>query len=376
MELNARHVCVATGSRPHTPDTFRSSPGAARVPLNFTATSRIVTSTEMGNMLDMPKAVAIIGGGIIAVEYATVLSKLGVGVSLLCKENEFLPFLEEELRETLRRRMRRSHVLFVTEDVKDIEVDPAFVKISLQTPTPSTGEPVSSSATAAAVVGRNKTPVERKLKVDLLLYSSGRDANSEGLGLDAVGVTLGSYGRIAVDSRTYRTSSPCAIYAVGDVIGPPGLASAAQHQARSLVDHLFGKKSAFAKRQRASFGNKDAVTQVTQSSHNDDDDNNYDDDLDVERDNYFASPAVSGSEGDHPATLFGDEFTSTNVPLTLWTMPEIASVGLTLKQAMAREASRRQQSGRTRVFLEGKACFKETARGRLTGDTDGFLKVV
>jgi pyruvate/2-oxoglutarate dehydrogenase complex dihydrolipoamide dehydrogenase (E3) component len=66
-------------------------------------------------------------------------------------------------------------------------------------------------------------------QVDLVLYSGGRDANSEGLGLEAVGVSTKKYGRIAVD-KTYKTTSPKSIYAVGDVTGPPGLASSAQQQ--------------------------------------------------------------------------------------------------------------------------------------------------
>ena len=111
--------------------------GQSEIPLDFRKGSRIVTATEMGGLMDIPSSVAIYGGGVIAVEYATVLSKLGVGVSLICKENDFVPFLEAELREALKRRMRRSHVLFVHEAIKDIEIDPvngSYVKVSLHPP--------------------------------------------------------------------------------------------------------------------------------------------------------------------------------------------------------------------------------------------------
>ena len=71
----------------------------------------------------IPGSVAIIGGGVVAVEYATVFSQLGVGVSLLCKEENFLPFLESEIRSQLRARMAQQHVLFVSDDVEDISID-------------------------------------------------------------------------------------------------------------------------------------------------------------------------------------------------------------------------------------------------------------
>ena len=194
------------------------------------------------------------------VEYATVLSKLGVGVSLLCTDDEFLPFLESEIRESLKRRMRRNHVLFVPEAIKGIEIDPvnaSFVKVSLQAPkpkisvnaviptpsatsiastvfgavasilTPPSQETVTATATATTTEGEARPGlkrVERQLKVDMVLCSTGRDANSEGLGLDKVHCNIGQYGRIQIDSNQ-KTTATSEIYAVGDVIGPPGTAT-------------------------------------------------------------------------------------------------------------------------------------------------------
>ena len=91
----------------HRPTTLPRS----NVPLPF-AKMRVVCATEMGGLVTLPSAVAIIGGGVIAVEYATVLAQLGVGVSLICSEKEFLPCLEQELRASLKKRMQRN-VLFV-----------------------------------------------------------------------------------------------------------------------------------------------------------------------------------------------------------------------------------------------------------------------
>jgi len=78
---------------------------------------------------------------------------------------------------------------------------------------------------------------EEEVAVDLCLYSGGRDANSEKIGCEHVGVEIGKYGRVLVD-RDFRTANP-RIFAIGDVVGPPGLASFAQQAARVVTDLLF-----------------------------------------------------------------------------------------------------------------------------------------
>ena len=97
----------------------------------------------------------------------------------------------------------------------NIEVEEDSIKVSLE-PRISTGQ-------------QKRILPERKLKVDLVMYSGGRDANSEGLGCENLGINITKYGRIVVDDLC-RTTSKHNIFAVGDVIGPPGLASAAQQQ--------------------------------------------------------------------------------------------------------------------------------------------------
>ena len=153
--------------------------------------------------------------------------------------------------------MRRNHVLFVPEAIKGIEIDPvnaSFVKVSLHAPKPkevdSAANPIptlSATSIASTVFGAvasiitppsqetvTATPtltevrprlkrVERQLKVDMVLCSTGRNANSEGLGLDKVHCNIGQYGRIQIDSNQ-KTTAASEIYAVGDVIGPPGSA--------------------------------------------------------------------------------------------------------------------------------------------------------
>lgn len=146
-------------------------------------------------------------------------------MSLICPENEFMPFLEVELRETLRRRMKKSHILFVHEPISVIDLEEDCIRVTLL---PRVQE---------RELYRRVLP-ERKLRVDLVLYSGGRTANTDALGCERVGIEIGKYGRVKVDDKG-RTSSFQSVYAVGDVTGA-GLASTAQQQGRKVSEILFG----------------------------------------------------------------------------------------------------------------------------------------
>ena len=207
-----------------------------------------------------------------------------------------------------------------------------------------------------------------------------RDANSDGLGLETVGVETARYGRIVVDGR-FRTTSSKDVYAVGDVVGS-GLASAAMQAGRMVSEDLFGNKG----------GSED-------SAEADEIENESDDDVDFETDGdaFFSSasaaaPSAPSSEG----TLFGLATGSVarDAPLTLWTLPEIASVGITLEAAeQGAQTGVVTAPNQPRRFVEGRSVrtcgaspayspsphlpappappccrgfFKDTARGRLT----------
>ncbi|CBN79739.1 soluble pyridine nucleotide transhydrogenase [Ectocarpus siliculosus] len=316
IDIPAHYVCVATGSRPNRPPKMRSG---SRLPF---MKGVVVDATEMGTITDLPNACAIIGGGVIAVEYANVLAGLGVGVSLLCKDEEFMPFLSEELRVELKQRM------------------------------------------------------PRRLRVDLVLYSGGRDANTETLGCDAAGVDLARYGRVKVDG-SFRTSNP-RVYAIGDVTGPPGLASSAQMGGRAVATYLFNDKMQklkqfmletstemedvvddpfFAAEAESASGAQRTSEQLQQ----------YEQTAMLGSDDSMAD-AAGGAEGE---SLFERV---AGAPLTLWTIPEISSVGLTEEQAFAEGMRKASQGG---SMVTGYAYFKDIARGRLSGgDAAGFLKLV
>ena len=340
IEVVARHAAIASGSRPNRPAELPSG-----VALPFLK-GRVVTASEMA-LVALPTSIAIIGGGVIAVEYATVFAQLGVGVSLICSDDEFLPFLEKEIRSSLKERMSREHILFVRDTIREIQVGNASIGVVLN--------PSVSNRNGL----KDKVMPERRLKVDLVLYSGGRNANSEGLDLDAVNVSTTKYGRIVVD-KAFRTTSSKSIFAIGDVIGPPGLASAAQQHGRSVSETLFG---------------------ACDDDEDDDDDDDDDDDIDDmefsdEQDNFFASSSTGleggqdGLQQEAADTLFGASSgtITMDAPLTLWTLPEIASVGTTLAQAQVSEPRER--------LVEGRAYFKDMARGRLSGDSQGYVKIV
>lgn len=321
IELEAKNVCIATGSRPNKPKDIDG------VDIPFSP-GKVVCSTEIANLAELPNAVAIWGGGVIAIEYATVFATLGVGVTLFCKEGSFLPFLEEGLRGSLREQMKKNHILFV----EDYSIE-AIVNNS---------DRVLVSFNSKHIKNGKEYLMKRVLKIDIFLYSGGRDCNSVNLGLENVDVDVGKYGRILVDKKFKTTSKKNSIYAVGDVIGPPMLASSAQAQARRVAEQLFAN-------------DEEKMISVSE-----------DEDMDVEIDEFFSTNKKLKED---EATLFGD-LTGDKVndaPLTLWSIPEISSVGISYEAL--------SKTNKNNIY-EGYAFFKDTARGRLSGSIDGYVKVV
>ena len=342
VDLKARHVIIATGSRPNRPQNIRQHSSSSNIlPVLPWKRGTVVCATEMGSLPRVPRAAAILGGGVIAVEYATILAALGVGVSLICPDSTFLPFLDSEIRESLKRRMKKEHILFVDEPVKQIIVEEGASKDS------SDIVRVFLEPRILKKEGHKVRQLpERVLSVDLVLYSGGRDANSEGLGLENVAIEVGNYGRIEVDSSFETTSKNIglSIFAVGDVIGG-GLASTATQQARNVATKLFGKKEV-------------EIKEFVEDSN----------DVDKsEIEDFFNTQENDHHDDDAP--LFGNLCGSAefDTPLTLWTYPEIASVGYTEVQAMDKFNG---------AIICGRAFFKDIARGRLSGDLDGFLKII
>jgi len=199
-DLSAEFILIATGSSPFHP---------AGVPFGH---PHVHDSDSVLRLERLPRSLAIIGGGVIGSEYASIFSALGVKVTLVDGRERLLPFLDAEIAERLRTHLERNglHFIFNTR-VEKTSASEQRVRITL-----STGQ---------------------VLNVETALFAAGRQSNVQGLGLEALGVALGQRGLVLVNEK-YQTSIPN-IYAAGDVIGFPALASTSMEQGRVAMVHAF-----------------------------------------------------------------------------------------------------------------------------------------
>ncbi len=202
IDLDGQFILLATGSRPYHPTGIR-----------FDA-KLVHDSDSILRIQHIPSSIIVIGAGIIGCEYATLFSALGIRVSLIDNDDKFLPILDEAIAERLMERMRELGISLVFER-----------RIDSVRPGPNGG------VTAIFQEGD-------ELSGDITLFCVGRSSNVEALGLEDVGVLLGDRGCIAVN-ESFQTTLPN-IYAAGDVIGSPALASTSMQQAHSAVQHMFG----------------------------------------------------------------------------------------------------------------------------------------
>ena len=201
--FSAEAIIIATGTKP------ACSP---KVPING---RNIVNSDQVLAMPDMPKTLIVVGGGVIGVEYACMFATLGVRVILVEKRPRLLEFADSEMVEALSYNLRDHRVTMrLNEEVESVEELPD-----------------------GAVVANLES--KKKLSGDSLLFAVGRQGDVDELNLAAAGVEADSRGRIKVDAD-YRTTQPH-IFAVGDVIGFPSLASVSMEQGRIAAAHAFGK---------------------------------------------------------------------------------------------------------------------------------------
>lgn len=199
--LLAKNVIVATGSSPWTPND-----------IDFKH-NRIYNSDTILKLSHTPRTLVIYGAGVIGSEYASIFSGLGVKVDLIDNRDRLLSFLDGEISDSLSYHFRNSGVrIFHNETYQSVEGDESGVTVVLKS--------------------------GKKLRCDAFLWCNGRTGNTAGLGLDKVGLKANSRGQIQVDDH-YRTAVE-GIYAVGDVIGWPSLASAAIDQGRAAAEDLLG----------------------------------------------------------------------------------------------------------------------------------------
>ena len=263
--VSADIVMIATGSRPRTPP---------EIPVDH---ENILDSDSILSMLYLPASLTVLGGGVIACEYASIFAHLGVKVTMIDRTPRPLAFVDAELTGKFVQAFERNGGRYLGgQTIGGVEWD--------------------GVARVITRLGSGET-----IESDKMLVALGRVAAVDGLELAVAGLAPTARGLLAVDEHC-RTSVPH-IYAIGDVIGPPSLAATAMEQGRRAARHALG-----------------------------------------------LGPGIS-TEGS---------------PIGIYTIPEMASVGLGAEEA----------EKRTPGVIIGRARFDEVARGQISGIQDGLLKLV
>lgn len=263
--VSAPFFVIATGSSPRTPDD---------VPIDH---EHILDSDSILSVSYLPESLTVLGSGVIACEYASIFAALGSKVTIIDRSPRPLAFLDPEIGSHFTRQLQ----LFGGEYLG--------------------GRKLSHVSWDGLSMVETKLDDGSVVRSEKLFCALGRAAQVQGLAVDAAGVGLTPRGLIAVDEHG-RTATRH-IYAVGDVIGPPALASTSMDQGRRAVCHAFGAEVGAARE----------------------------------------------------AT-----------PTGIYTIPELASVGLTEDEVRARHGS----------AMVGRANFREVARGQISAAEDGLLKLV
>lgn len=192
-------VVIATGSRPYHPND-----------VDFTH-PRIFDSDSILSLSYTPRSISIYGAGVVGCEYASIFRNLGVKVNLINQREKLLAFLDDEIVDALSYHLRDQGVLIRHQEEYD------------------SVEPLDDGVVIHLKSGK-------RLKTDILLWANGRTGNSQQLGLESLNIVPDHRGNVPVDEQ-FRTAQPH-IVAVGDVIGPPALASVSYDQGRAAAEFV------------------------------------------------------------------------------------------------------------------------------------------
>jgi len=263
--LTGEIILISTGSKPNRPPE-----------ISFDDVHTFDSDTFL-QMDRIPKSLAVIGGGVIGCEYASMFMALGVKVTLVDGRDRLLPFLDAEISDRLRDRLKELGMNFWFNE-RPVKVE--------------------NSATGAKLTMKSG----KVLESEAALFAAGRRAAVDGLALEKAGLAVNDRGYIPVDEN-YRTVV-LNIYAAGDVIGFPALASTSMEQGRVAVCHAFG----FQYKQRV----------------------------------------------------------ASMLPMGIYTIPEISAAGETEDSCKEKKID----------YCVGRAHYGNNARGHITGDTAGLLKII
>ncbi len=276
--ITTEFILLATGSTPAHPKNIPFNP------------DNVFDSDTVLHMRALPRSMIVIGGGVIGSEYAGLFQALGIQVILVNRSARVLEFLDNEITDTFMNECRRMGMeLALNEDVDSVALDAKWVRTRLKSGTEFISE--------------------------AMLYAAGRGGNTGGLGLEKLGIQVGKYGNIEeVDPVTYQTSVPN-IYAAGDLIGRPALASTSMEQGRLAMCHAFNIR------------------------------------------------------------YRGQELNPV-LPAGIYTIPEISSVGEGEQSIQKKNEGRAKRGEPPIEYVVGRNRFGDHARGRIIGDTGGMIKLI
>lgn len=201
--VSGKAIVVAVGSVPHRPEN---------IPFDG---KRVIDSDGMVSLDRIPRSLTVVGAGVIGIEYATIFSALDVRVTIIDQREHILDFIDHEVVDEFVHQLRDQSINF--------RLGSALESIVIEAEQP-----------VAILEGG------RRVRADVLLYTGGRQGATGDLNLAAAGLEADSRGRLKVDPVTFQTSVP-SIYATGDVIGFPALASTSMEQGRIAACHACGQ---------------------------------------------------------------------------------------------------------------------------------------
>jgi len=207
-EISATNVLIASGTRAVPPSNIESNG------------ETVISSDDIGGLKRLPRSLAVVGAGVIGIEYASMFAALGVEVTVIDKRERPLEFVDAEIVDELIHQMRKRNVNFRFGEAVE-------------------GMTVNDGPPKRAVLLLESG---KRIVADMALFSVGRVGATETLALQNAGVAADDRGRIAVDAE-FRTSVSH-IFAAGDVIGYPSLAATSSEQGRLAACHAFGLPAA------------------------------------------------------------------------------------------------------------------------------------
>lgn len=202
LTFTADRFILCVGTRPHRPDD---------IPFDG---AKVIDSDDVLDLAALPRSLTVLGAGVIGVEYATIFSALDVPVTLIEPRATMLDFIDRELIDDFMHQLRDRGVV---------------LRLGC------TAERIYKDDGGACVV---QLEGGRQVRSDVLLFAAGRMGATDALNLEACGIETDHRGRLVVDKATFQTSCPH-IYAAGDVIGFPSLASTSMEQGRIATCHAF-----------------------------------------------------------------------------------------------------------------------------------------